>query len=117
MKMKEFKIVEHSHQIADTGDYDGCLELTNGKVSIFTKDDLEEEQCDKIIMTLNEAACDWYMDDSAEFGLHLEKERTKNLVNRIESALELIKKYQDDYFDNSTASKVLSDVQKLFNKI
>ncbi len=26
----------HSHQIADTGDYDGHYEITNGKISLLT---------------------------------------------------------------------------------
>jgi hypothetical protein len=32
----------HSHQIADTGDYDGYYEITNGKISLLTKDDDDE---------------------------------------------------------------------------
>ena len=75
-KSKDWKIVAHSHQIADTGDYNGCYELTNGKISIYTQDD---EDFKPVIDALNESGCDFYLDDSAEFELHILKEENKLL--------------------------------------
>lgn len=48
----EWKVVPHFYQIADTGDYDGHYEITNGKVSLQTKDD-EDEHIQKLVDFLN----------------------------------------------------------------
>lgn len=79
----------HSHQIADTGDYDGCYEITDGIVSIFTKED-DDEGLTPIVEALNNSGCEFYLDDSVEFENHL-------LKMEIETMKEEIKKYQSNY--------------------
>ncbi len=65
MEKSEWKLVPHFHQIADTGDFDGNYELTNGKISIFTKGD-NDEGLDEIITALNKSGIEFYLDDSKE---------------------------------------------------
>ena len=86
--MSEWKLIAHSHQIADTGDYDGCYELTNGRVSLYTKDD-DDEALEEVIKALNDSGCKFFLDDSAEFELHLA--RQENEILREE-----LNKYQDN---------------------
>jgi DNA repair exonuclease SbcCD ATPase subunit len=85
--LKPYEVKAHSHQIADTGDYDGCWEITNGKISIFTKDDPEDERLQKIADTLNESECDFYLDDSDAFLRHHFESENKKLNTQL-SALE-----------------------------
>ena len=75
---EKWKLISHSHQIADTGDYDGCYEITDGKVSLYTNDD-DDEAIQPIINALNDSGCKFYLDDATEFELHLEKQRVKEL--------------------------------------
>lgn len=82
----DWKFVAHSHQIADTGDYDGCYEITNGKVSIFTKDD-DDEALESVVKALNESGCKFYLDDSTEFEAHILREENKRLHYMIENGL------------------------------
>lgn len=81
-----FKLIGHSYQIADTGDYDGCFEITNGKFSIFTKDD-EEEDLEPVVKALNDCGCDFYLDDSCQFENSLLKE--ENEILKAKAAMEL----------------------------
>lgn len=74
----DWNLIGHSHQIADTGDYDGCYEITDGKISIFSKDD-EEESLLPIVKALNESGAKFYLDDSIEFENHLLKMEIENL--------------------------------------
>ena len=81
--MEEWELVGHSHQIADTGDYDGCYEITNGKVSIFTQDD-DDEALLPIVKALNNSGCKFYLDDAAEFELYLLKKENTELKAKYE---------------------------------
>jgi len=62
---RQWKLIPHSYPIADTGDYDGYYELTDGTISIMTKDDVwdegseEEKQLCGLLGTFK-----WYQDDS-----------------------------------------------------
>ena len=82
----DWKLLAHSHQIADTGDYDGCYEVTNGKVSLFTKDD-EDEAIEPVVMALNESGINFYIDDSDKWELHAIREENKRLHYMIENGL------------------------------
>jgi hypothetical protein len=74
---KEWELIGHSHQIADTGDYDGHYEITNGKISLLTKDD-DNEALQPIVDALNESGCKFYQDDWHEFENNLlRKENTQ----------------------------------------
>ena len=83
---QKYVLKGHNYQIADTGDYDGCWEITNGKVSIFTKDD-NDEGLEDVVVALNNADCDFYLDDSKDFELHIANEELKLLKGR-ESLIE-----------------------------
>lgn len=73
-----WKLKGHSHQIADTGDYDGCYEITNGKISLLTKDD-DDEALQPIVDALNDSGCKFYQDDWFEF----ENKRLKEEISRL----------------------------------
>lgn len=110
-KTNEWKIVAHSHQIADTGDYDGCYELTNGKVSIYTQNEIDDE-LQPVIDALNDSGCDFYLDDSVEFELHILKEENK-LLHEILDDPEKYKEWRE-LFDKSNTD--YGDVMDFFNK-
>jgi hypothetical protein len=74
MKDKPFELKSHSSQIADTGDYDGYYEITNGKVSIMTRDDQEDNELQEVADALNKTRCSFYLDDSHEFLYHVTKQ-------------------------------------------
>ncbi len=65
----KFELKSHSSQIADTGDYDGEYEITNGKVSLFTKDG-DDEALQVIVDALNDSGADFYLDDSEKIELY-----------------------------------------------
>lgn len=101
--MEDFKLIGHSHQIADTGDYDGCYEITNGKVSIFTTDD-DDEALEPIVKALNDSGAKFYLDDSdlvdnyiLRHDISELKETNKTLVE----ALERIKLIYDNVEDSA----------------
>ena len=81
-----WKLKGHSHQIADTGDYDGYYEITNGKISLLTKDD-DDEALQPIIDALNDSCCKFYQDDWFEFENKMLKEEISRLKFMIENGL------------------------------
>jgi hypothetical protein len=76
----------HSHQIADTGDYDGYYEITNGKISLLTKDD-DDEALQPIVDALNDSGCKFYQDDWFEFENRMLKEEISRLKFMIDNGL------------------------------
>lgn len=72
-----WKLESSSYQIADTGDYDGHYEITNGKISLLTKDD-DDEALQTIVDAFNDAGCDFYQDDCFEFENRQLKEDLEN---------------------------------------
>ena len=76
----------HSHQIADTGDYDGYYEITNGKISLLTKDD-DDEALQPIVDALNDSGCKFYQDDWFEFENKMLKEEISRLKFMIDNGL------------------------------
>lgn len=76
---QNWKLVPHSYQIADTGDYDGYYEITNGKMSIYTKDD-DDEALEPVVKALNESGSEFYLDDSAEFEASILRGQVKMLA-------------------------------------
>ena len=81
-----FKLVGHSGQIADTGDYDGYWEITNGKISLLTKDD-DDEALQPIVDSLNDSGCKFYQDDWFEFENRMLKEEISRLKFMIDNGL------------------------------
>lgn len=84
--VEDWKLVPHSHQIADTGDYDGHYEITNGKISLLTKDD-DDEALQPIVNALNDSKCKFYQDDWLEFENKILKEEIRRLKFMIENGL------------------------------
>ena len=82
----KFELIAHSYQIADTGDYDGNYEITNGHLSIFTNDD-DDEALQTVVNALNDSGCKFYLNDDAEFEIRILKERIKELAFMIENGL------------------------------
>jgi hypothetical protein len=71
MAKREWKLIGHSHAIADTGDYSGEWEITDGHTSFFNhSDENDEEEMQVIVDALNavhgyfytnfENDCDFY---------------------------------------------------------
>jgi len=81
-----FKLIGHSGQIADTGDYDGYYEITDGKVSLLTKDD-DDEVLQPIVDALNNSGCKFYQDDWFEFENKILKDENERLKFMIENGL------------------------------
>ena len=82
----ESELKGHSHQIADTGDYDGYYEITNGKISLLTKDD-DDEVLQPIVEALNASGCKFYQDDWLEFENQILKKEIKRLQFMIDNGL------------------------------
>jgi hypothetical protein len=82
----DWKLIAHSHQIADTGDYDGCYEVTNGNVSLFTKDD-DDEAIEPVVKALNESGINFYIDDSDKWELQAIRDENKRLHYMIDNGL------------------------------
>lgn len=87
--MNEWKIRQHTYQIADTGDYDGSVEITNGKISLFCDCDVENEELNPIIDALNNSEIEFEIDDSPSMELHYENERLREELKRFEDAVEV----------------------------
>lgn len=82
----QFELIAHFTQLADTGDYDGYYEITNGKVSIFTDDDADES-LELVVKTLNDSGCKFYMNDTAEIEVKILEEHIKRLNFMINNGL------------------------------
>lgn len=74
MENKPFKVKSHSYQIGDTGDYDGYWEITNGEISLCTKDDGDEidKMLGDVAKVINETKIHFYVDNAKEIDLHFE---------------------------------------------
>lgn len=60
-RKREWKLLSHSHQLADTGDYDGYWEITDGHTSLFNHaDENNEEEMLTIVDALNAVAGKFY---------------------------------------------------------
>ncbi len=93
MENENWDIIVHNSQIADTGDYDGYYELTNGKISLFTRDEPDnDDELLSIKDILNYTNFKWYIDDSDSYILEAEKEENRKLYEFLES-----KKLMDEY--------------------
>jgi hypothetical protein len=91
MENKKWELKPHYHQIADTGDYDGHWELTNGDISLITRDDLDDFHEDDsyikvIIEAFNQLGAKWENSDkdTAEYELHLEKQSANSMREYLE---------------------------------
>lgn len=79
MEQNKWEVKSHSHQIADTGDYDGYWEITNGKIHICTKDDGPDmpDILQEVADLLTKTECDFWVNNLKEIDLHFECEGLK----------------------------------------
>jgi hypothetical protein len=132
----KWELKGHSHQIADTGDYDGYYEITNGKISLLTKDD-DDEALQPVVDALNNSGCKFYQDDWIEFENKMLKEEISRLKFMINNGLGFYKEdntmAQCNFFEpssnTSSATKCkwcgmekyfhvpIEELQVLFNRI
>lgn len=85
---QKWKLVGHSYQIADTDDYDGHYEITNGKITIITKDD-DELALQPIVDALNNSGCKFYIDTPEELENHILRHENKMLKDQLKRINEL----------------------------
>lgn len=84
--MSEWKLVGCGGPIADTGDYDGHWEISNGKVLLLSDDD-DDEPLQAVVDALNKGGVTIRLDDSNEFVLWHEKEELIEQLERTRAAL------------------------------
>jgi len=82
----EWKLLTHSHELADTGDYSEVeYEITNGAVSIFTADEGIEEAIEPIIKALNDCDCTFYLNDDTDWELSMLRQDNEKMLYMIEN--------------------------------
>lgn len=81
-----WKLIGHSYAIADTGDYDGHYEITNGTISLLTKDD-DEESLQPIVDALNDSGCEFYQTDYFKFENNMLREEISRLKSMLGNGL------------------------------
>lgn len=76
---RKWEVIAHSAPIADTGDYDGHYELSNGDITLITRDDIDTDDPDIHIALYALGQYKWedWKRDALEYELHLEKENYK----------------------------------------
>lgn len=76
----------HSHQIGDTGDYDGYWEITNGKDSLITKEDYDdiEKDLQAIVDLLNNTYANFTFDRGVEAALEAENKWLKQELEELQ---------------------------------
>lgn len=77
----------YSYQIADTGDYDGYWEVTNGKDSLITKEDYEdiEKDLQAVVNLLNNTYANFTFDRGNEAALEAENRWLKDELEQHKS--------------------------------
>lgn len=99
-----WELIGHSFQIGDTGDYDGHYELTNGKVSIISEDD-EEDQLQEIVDALNKSGCKFRSDYKLENEVDYLKSQLKwfeDQANKYHSLRLAVLEYANENFERKT---------------
>lgn len=81
-----WRVITHSYPIADTGDYDGHYELTNGVISLLTKSE-EVGDLESLVKALNESDVIFYLDDSKDRELHSLREQVRVMQFMIDKGL------------------------------
>lgn len=84
----KWKLQEKSYQIADTGDYDGHLEIVNNKgLILYTNEDYEDGDIERLVSLMNEIEFDVSSTSHEEdnYGLLLENKYLKQKLQQMES--------------------------------
>ncbi len=79
-KITEWTLEACDSQIADTGDYDSHYELSNGKITLITRDEIEDEDHIALLELLNKIGARWedWDKDNVNFGFELEKKNSEH---------------------------------------
>ena len=112
-----FIVKSHSFQIADTGDYGGYHEITNGKISLFTKDDPDDiSELEQIAEALDKSELVFYLDDSAEVQAHMYKLQFEHAIERIEKLKKFLYEEMKNSENNMCDEVTFEEVWKGFIK-
>lgn len=103
-QFKKWEFKAHNYQIADTGDYDGHYEITNGINRIIIRNDFDdaEEVLNKICDIINENELDIEIEDHSE-----EAAMASDQVDRLQTQIE------NQAFKEITLSKTY-DLEKIY---
>ena len=104
----------YTSALADTGDYEGYVQFTNGKDILQTcGDDIEDEQCQQFVELLDLMPDLWsHRTDAAKFELSLIKKRSEHY----EKALKTIR--DAFYTDGETDKEKIDDLKAIaFNAL
>jgi hypothetical protein len=84
----KWEVKSHSYQIADTGDYDGYWEITNGKDSLITKEDYEdiEKDLQAVVDLLNNTYANFTVDRGNEAALDAENKLLRQEMEDMKKA-------------------------------
>jgi flagellar biosynthesis/type III secretory pathway protein FliH len=87
MGQNKWEVKSNSYQIADTGDYDGYWEVTNGEIKICTKDDGNDMEVilKEVAALLNKTEISFYIDNPKEVDLHFECEGLKIQLSELQT--------------------------------
>jgi hypothetical protein len=115
MKAKHtWELIGVSHPIADTGDYSGHYEITDGNMAIITHDD-DAEALQPIVDALNDSGCSFYFDISALYLISHEndvlRDRNAELIKALKEMVDLWENVGGD-MDNPTATKAHQAIAK-----
>ena len=83
MTKRNWKVIGHNHQSPENGDKNGIWELTDGKLKLFTENDVDVEEFDKILEGLNEIKTNFYVDNNWQFRFKLEEQEMERLYEFI----------------------------------
>lgn len=100
MEQSKWELKSHSWQIADTGDYDGYWEITDGNTSICTKDDPDDERLEDVVKVLNSVQCNFYTKDDTELNQRLEIYQLKDEITSLQAKCDRYEKALKDIVKN-----------------
>jgi hypothetical protein len=109
-----WRLIGVCHPIADTGDYSGHYEITDGNMTIITHDD-DAEALQPIVDALNNSGCSFYFDISALYLISHEndvlRDRNAELLEALTEMIDLWENIGGD-FRNPTVHKALKAIAK-----
>jgi hypothetical protein len=104
-KPAPWKLIGVSHPIADTGDYSGHYEITDGNITIITQDD-DAESIQPIVDALNDSGCSFYFENSNEYVLSHENDVLRDQRAELLEALMDIVRASDHLQEPSFEAKI-----------
>ena len=114
MSKQNWSFKTHSSALADTGDYEGYVQFTNGKDILQTSgDELEEEQMLQFCELLNLMPDLWsHKCDNAEFELSQSRKKLKHFEKALKTIRDAL------YTDGETNKEKIDDLKAIaFNSL